>query len=248
MVAMSKYAALGASLMILLSACRKQPLVSATPTVEADGVHVRFVLGGIDAVTVAGKVAHDKETIVLPTTLFSIGENRIPMVGEGFNGSLDVKLRPGDVLRFSPTPPDSKASCFVTVRARKPSASGIPGENEAIGSCTVKGGILHAPLTVHPGFQVTLDGSPAPAGALDIDLRKELWDIPKSELSTRKHRTPAVSVRSGAGGTWDGDLEITASWLAVLSSIPDTPGATAGMGAPGLALVYDAQLRLRGQG
>lgn len=194
-------------LSLLVLACSSNPAAYTETRLEEDGVHVRLTLIDLDSVEIAGNTLSHGEDVVLPLSLFHIGENHLPIQGEGLvDRTLYFKLSPAQALELSCS---GEGDGSVSIRAQD-EAQG--GGTRATGCALADGGFVAASLDAHNGSVIELDGK-AVQGTLLLDARAGLWEHPLSAFkegaaySSAKKYEQSISVRHADGSEWLGVVE-----------------------------------------
>lgn len=191
------------SLLLSMMACSSNPWAYTETQLEADGVHVRLGLVDVDSVEIAGKSMKDGESAVFPLSLFHIGENELPIQGEGLQGkTLYFKLSPSQALQLSCT---GEGSGHISIRSE---AGGV----QASGCAMAAGGYVSGNLTALNGAEILVGGQ-AVKGPLLLDARSGLWEQPlvpfkegAAYQTYETHELP-ILVRHPDGAEWSGVVE-----------------------------------------
>ncbi|MFT5584088.1 MAG: hypothetical protein ACI9VR_001673 [Cognaticolwellia sp.] len=192
------------STVLMLLACHSPPYVFSEAGLKDDGVHVKVGLTNIDSVEIEGQSLADGQSMVLPVSLFHIGQNRLPILGEGLEGeTLYLELRMDQVLELQ-----CSGSGDGRVRIRLQDQSGF--DTLSANDCAVgEGGYVTGKLGALTGSTILIDGQEVD-GSFRLDARSGLWEQPlvpfkvgKDFMSSKEYQVDIV-VRHTSGSEWSG--------------------------------------------
>lgn len=239
------------SIVLMLLACQAPvPYVFSEARLKDDGVHVEVSLTNIERVEIEGQSVAHGESVVLPLSLFHVGVNELPILGEGLvDETLYLEIRPDRALTLKCT---GSANGRVHIReAGEESRDAVSALNCAVGD----GGYVTGKLTTFPGSTIMIDGQEID-GPFRLDARSGLWEEPlvaqkagKEVRSSKEHQLPIV-VRHSSGEEWAGTINFMTGGTDLMGSfIRNLPESAQGMPAgDAVALRWGTGWRFSGSG